>query len=78
MSTLNYPDEVGTRLQAQGTAAHPQTYTGFADCFHRTYSKEGLRGIFKGLTPNLVKVIPAVSISYLVYEQSKNFMGLRA
>ena len=62
MSTLNYPDKVGTRLQAQGTAAHPPTYTGFADCFHKTYSKEGLRGLFKGLTPNLVKVCSHSSI----------------
>ncbi|KAI5806724.1 mitochondrial carrier domain-containing protein, partial [Peziza echinospora] len=67
-----------TRLQAQGTAAHPHTYTGLRDCFSRTYNVEGVRGLFKGLTPNLLKVIPAVSISYLVYEQSKNFMGLQA
>jgi len=78
-ATVVYPlNLLRTRLQAQGTASHPHTYTGLADCFRRTYKKEGLRGLFKGLTPNLVKVIPAVSISYLVYEQSKNFMGLSA
>lgn len=78
-ATVVYPlNLLRTRLQAQGTAAHSQTYTGLGDCFRKTYSREGVRGLFKGLTPNLVKVIPAVSISYLVYEQSKNFMGLRA
>lgn len=43
-------------MQAQGTAAHPHTYTGFRDCFSRTYNVEGVRGLFKGLTPNLLKV----------------------
>lgn len=55
----NFADEFLWRLQAQGTAAHPHTYTDFWDCFSRTYSKEGVRGLFKGLTPNLLKVCPA-------------------
>ncbi|CAF0972126.1 unnamed protein product [Adineta steineri] len=32
------------------------------------WQKEGLVGFYRGLIPNLLKVIPAVSISYLVYE----------
>lgn len=67
MGTLNYPDNIGTRLQAQGTAAHPHTYGGFADCFHKTYSKEGLRGLFKGLTPNLLKVGPHINLGSKIY-----------
>ncbi len=30
--------------------------------------KEGIVGLYRGLVPNMFKVIPAVSISYLVYE----------
>lgn len=66
-----------TRLQAQGTKAHPQTYTGVVDCARKTISKEGVRGLFKGITPNLLKVAPAVSITYVVYENSKRLMSLR-
>lgn len=51
-----------TRLQAQGTAQHPQTYTGMWDVALRTYRDEGFRGMYRGLTPNMMKVIPAVSI----------------
>ncbi|KAK9466570.1 mitochondrial carrier domain-containing protein, partial [Lipomyces arxii] len=65
-----------TRLQAQGTAAHPHTYTGMADVFNKTIKNEGYRGFFRGLVPNLAKVAPAVSISYLVYENCKNLFGL--
>jgi len=76
-ATMVYPINVlRTRLQAQGTAQHPQTYTGMWDVAVKTYSAEGFRGMFRGLTPNLLKVVPAVSISYLVYENSKKTMGL--
>ena len=29
---------------------------------------EGITGLYRGMVPNMLKVIPAVSISYLVYE----------
>jgi solute carrier family 25 phosphate transporter 23/24/25/41 len=51
-----------TRLQSQGTAGHPRTYTGIVDVTKQTLEHEGYRGLFKGLTPNLLKVVPAVSI----------------
>lgn len=61
---------VRTRLQAQGTSAHPATYRGIGDCVERTWRKEGFRGFYKGLAPSLFKVMPAVSISWLVYERT--------
>ena len=58
-----YPINVlRTRLQAQGTVQHPQTYTGVWDVTTKTFRQEGMRGMFRGLTPNLMKVVPAVSI----------------
>ena len=62
-ATVVYPiNLLRTRLQAQGTTQHPQTYTGMMDVTVKTVQAEGFRGLFKGLTPNLLKVIPAVSI----------------
>ena len=76
-ATVVYPiNLIRTRLQAQGTVLHTPTYTGFMDVTKQTYAKEGLRGFFNGALPNLLKVAPAVSISYLVYENSKRLMGL--
>ena len=66
-----------TRLQSQGTAIHPPTYEGWRDCCARTVKAEGLRGLYRGLTPNLLKVVPSMSISYMVYEASKKVIGLR-
>lgn len=66
-----------TRLQSQGTAIHPPTYTGIWDVTVRTVKGEGVRGLFKGITPNLLKVVPAVSITYVVYDNAKKTLGLR-
>lgn len=65
---------IRTRLQAQGTPAHPQIYSGVRDAATRCYQLEGVRGYYKGLTPTLGKVIPAVSISYAIYEEVKLFL----
>lgn len=66
-----------TRLQAQGTYAHPYTYDGFFDVLRQTIAREGLPGLYKGLVPNLAKAAPAVSISYFMYENLTNFFGLK-
>lgn len=76
-ATVVYPiNLLRTRLQAQGTYAHPHTYTGFQDVLARTIAREGLPGLFKGLVPNLAKAAPAVSISYFMYENLKHLFGL--
>ncbi|KAF8944057.1 hypothetical protein BGZ47_004720 [Haplosporangium gracile] len=76
-ATSVYPlSLVRTRLQAQGTPQHPQTYTSTLDVFRKTYESDGLRGFYKGMVPTLTKVVPAVSISYVVYEYSKRELGL--
>lgn len=62
-ASLVYPiNLLRTRLQSQGTVLHPRTYTGVMDVTRQTIKGEGFRGLFKGLTPNLLKVVPAVSI----------------
>ncbi|KAI3394566.1 hypothetical protein diail_2557 [Diaporthe ilicicola] len=76
-ATMVYPLNVlRTRLQTQGTFMHPPTYTGIWDVARQTYRNEGLRGMYKGLTPNLLKVAPALSITWIVYENSKRVLGL--
>jgi len=58
------------RMQAQ------RAYMGMADVFRRTFRHEGLRGFYKGLFPNLLKVVPSASITYLVYENMKKGLDL--
>ncbi|KAL2160128.1 hypothetical protein VTH06DRAFT_1783 [Thermothelomyces fergusii] len=76
-ATIVYPLNVlRTRLQTQGTAMHPPTYTGIIDVAQRTVRNEGVRGLYKGLTPNLLKVAPALSITWVCYENMKSLLNL--
>ena len=76
-ATVVYPlNLLRTRLQAQGTYAHPHRYKGFTDVFLKTVKREGFPGLYKGLVPTLAKVCPAVAISYLCYENLKKLVGL--
>jgi solute carrier family 25 phosphate transporter 23/24/25/41 len=62
-ASMVYPLNVlRTRLQSQGTVLHPRRYTGIMDVFRQTIKGEGTRGLYKGLAPNLLKVVPSVSI----------------
>ncbi|KAI8342466.1 mitochondrial carrier domain-containing protein [Chlamydoabsidia padenii] len=56
-ATSVYPlNVIRTRLQAQGTPAHPRYYSSPWDAVQVTYRTEGLRGFYKGLGPTLLKV----------------------
>ncbi len=44
--------------------------------FKSILNNEGPRGLYRGITPNFMKVIPAVSISYVVYEHVRKFLGV--
>ncbi|KAH0945495.1 hypothetical protein HN011_003856 [Eciton burchellii] len=65
---------VRTRLQADvGTNRSSSTMVGvFKDIFKR----EGVRGLYRGLMPNFLKVAPAVSISYITYENLRQALGV--
>ncbi|TDL29557.1 mitochondrial carrier [Rickenella mellea] len=76
-ATSVYPmNLVRTRLQASGSSGHPERYSGVWDVTVKTYQREGWRGYYRGLFPTLAKVIPSVSISYVVYEYSKKRLGV--
>ncbi|KAI9483293.1 MAG: mitochondrial carrier domain-containing protein [Benjaminiella poitrasii] len=76
-ATSVYPlNMIRTRLQAQGTPAHPYRYTSAWDVARKTYKSDGIRGFYKGLGPTLIKVVPSISISYAVYELSKRSLGV--
>lgn len=44
--------------------------------FRHIIQTEGPTGLYRGLGPNFLKVIPAVSISYVVYEHLKTSLGV--
>ncbi|XP_065867740.1 calcium-dependent mitochondrial ATP-magnesium/phosphate carrier protein 3-like [Euphorbia lathyris] len=72
-ATCVYPLQVvRTRMQAHTGNA----YKGMGDVFGKTFRCEGIRGFYKGLFPNMLKVVPSASITYLVYEAMKKSLDL--
>jgi solute carrier family 25 phosphate transporter 23/24/25/41 len=49
-------------------------YNGMVDCFVGIAKRDGIRGFFRGLWPNLLKVGPSVSISFVTYEAARDYI----
>lgn len=66
---------IRTRMQAQASldALDQPSMSGLAK---KIVAKEGFFGLYRGILPNFMKVIPAVSISYVVYEYMKTGLGI--
>lgn len=74
---LTYPFQViRARLQQRpGNDGIPR----YMDSFHvlkETARFEGIRGFYRGITPNLLKNVPAASITFIVYENVLNLLKL--
>jgi solute carrier family 25 phosphate transporter 23/24/25/41 len=74
---VSYPlGLVRTRLQAQGMGGRPVVYRGMLDCFRQILRHEGVRGLYKGLLPDMAKIAPAAAICWTVFERGKSWLGV--
>ncbi|KAF0031868.1 hypothetical protein F2P81_016423 [Scophthalmus maximus] len=74
---------VRTRMQAQGRSLLLQLQFGYEELLYINVRRhivrtEGPTGLYRGLAPNFMKVLPSVSISYVVYEHLKITLGVRS
>lgn len=65
-------------LNAAGIAiAHsPTKEHTMTSLFKKIIREEGVPGLYRGITPNFIKVLPAVSISYITYELVSQKLGI--
>ncbi|XP_065759928.1 mitochondrial adenyl nucleotide antiporter SLC25A24-like [Muntiacus reevesi] len=61
---------IRTRMQAQALEEKHRT-TSMIQLIQDIYNKEGKRGFFRGVTPNIIKVLPSVCISCVTFEKVK-------
>ncbi|RNE99539.1 ADP/ATP mitochondrial carrier protein [Trypanosoma rangeli] len=67
--TMTYPlNVVRTRLQTQGINGREIKYKGMVDCFIKMVRGKGVASLFSGLTANYLKVIPASTSMFVVFE----------
>ncbi|KAF9331521.1 hypothetical protein BG006_005601 [Podila minutissima] len=73
--TVTYPlDVLRRRMQVTGMDAVSYKYSSTWDGVKKIIKQEGVRGLYKGMVPNYLKVAPAISISFVVYEQCKQVL----
>lgn len=72
-SVATYPHEViRTRLQIQrnpqsGVLGDTRTYRGFIHTAARIVRREGWKGLYKGLSINLVRTVPNSAVTLVTY-----------
>ncbi|KAF9989005.1 hypothetical protein BGZ75_007915 [Mortierella antarctica] len=63
--TVTYPlDVLRRRMQVTGMDAVSYKYSSTWDGVKKIIKQEGVRGLYKGMVPNYLKVAPAISISF--------------
>ncbi|KAJ5752351.1 hypothetical protein N7520_009268 [Penicillium odoratum] len=64
-----YPYQV-IRSRLQTYEAHLM-YRGATDAIMQIWTREGIHGFYKGMGPNLLRVLPSTWVTFLVYENMK-------
>ena len=70
--TVTYPYQV-VRARLQNYNAH-KLYKGARDVMVQVWRQEGLKGFYKGLGPNLLRIVPSSCVTFLVYENTKFYL----
>ncbi|KAJ7316013.1 hypothetical protein JRQ81_002175 [Phrynocephalus forsythii] len=80
--TLTYPFDlfkkrlqVGGFEQARAAFGQVRTYTSFVDCARQVVQEEGPRGLFKGLSPSLLKAAFSTGFTFFWYELFCGFLS---
>lgn len=74
-SVATYPSQViRSRLQ-QRMDSRVLKYSGIGDVMRKTMAREGVRGFYRGLVPNVLRVMPQSAITFLVYESVMHYLG---
>jgi solute carrier family 25 phosphate transporter 23/24/25/41 len=49
-------------------------YKGVGDAIRVIVAQEGIKGLYKGIVPNLLKVAPSMASSWLSFEMTRDFL----
>ena len=72
--TVTYPlDVIRRRFQMTGATGQFK-YRSTSHAIWSIVKSEGIRGLYKGMLPNLLKVAPAISVSFYTYESMKKLL----
>ncbi|KAL7266567.1 hypothetical protein RUND412_010885 [Rhizina undulata] len=73
--SFTYPfDVLRRRFQVNTMSGLGYQYKSIFDAIRIILTTEGIRGLYKGLLPNLLKVAPSIGSSFLSYELTRDFL----
>ncbi|XVE98308.1 hypothetical protein REPUB_Repub03eG0094500 [Reevesia pubescens] len=73
-STATFPLEVA-RKQMQAGAINGRQYQNMLHALTSILEKEGIPGLYRGLGPSCMKLVPAAGISFMCYEACKRILA---
>jgi solute carrier family 25 phosphate transporter 23/24/25/41 len=72
-------DVLRRRFQINTMTGMGYQYKSIFDAIRVIVTQEGIRGLYKGIVPNLLKVAPSMASSWLSFEMTRDFLlDLRA
>lgn len=74
MLTSYNSDVLRRRFQINTMSGMGYQYKSIFDAVRVIVTEEGMRGLFKGIGPNLLKVAPSMASSWLSFELTRDFL----
>lgn len=59
-----------SRLQQRFDVGRTLKYTSLRNALFTTFHREGFPGLYKGLLPSILRVVPQSSLLFMVYEKT--------
>ncbi|KAG8075372.1 hypothetical protein GUJ93_ZPchr0006g44184 [Zizania palustris] len=73
-STTTFPLEVARKQMQVGAVGGRQVYKNVFHAMYCILENEGIGGLYKGLGPSCIKLMPAAGISFMCYEACKKIL----
>lgn len=78
MLTAIISDVLRRRFQINTMSGMGYQYKSVTDAVRVIIRHEGVRGLYKGIVPNLLKVAPSMAANWLSFEMTRDFLtGLK-
>lgn len=69
-----YSDVLRRRFQINTMSGMGYQYKSIFDAVRVIIAQEGIKGMYKGIVPNLLKVAPSMASSWLSFEMTRDFL----
>lgn len=73
-SSATFPLEVARKHMQVGAVSGRQVYKNVLHALSSILEQEGIQGLYKGLGPSCIKLVPAAGISFMCYEACKRIL----